>query len=570
MYKDYFGFREVPFSIVPSSRYLFLSQRHREAMQHLQAGLGQGGGFAMLTGEVGTGKTTVAKAMLASLDDKTASGLILNPTFSSQDLLEAICDEFSIDYPPQASLKQLSQAIYQYLQHNELQGINTLVVIDEAQHLSAEVLEQLRLLTNLETDDRKLLKVLLIGQPELQQKLRTTQLRQLAQRITGRYHLLPLSEGETRQYIEFRLSTAGGDASLFSKSAVAVINKASQGIPRLINLIGDKALQYAYHSGEKRVSKSTAHKACEDILSFQAPGVGNSTQESALRQAISHYALPALLGVSVAAGLYWKGTDALSWAQQTILPTKTSQIASETTVTQPVVIAEPALEPIAQSVRSQTDYPVELLQSLFRRDDKIAAIQELYALWGYQAGVLDGMCESGANSLFQCQKYLGTLGQIIEQNLPVVMPLYHLGDESYVVLYSANGDEVEVLNGRERIVMPKSWLEALWTGEYYSIWQRDIYTTLRLNQQGEQVAILDSKLSQVLGEPASGSDVFDKALERKVELFQRWQKMDVDGIAGRNTLKKLELMTQTDAPTLNAPMSKEPMLNMDEPQEVLQ
>lgn len=565
MYKDYFGFLEVPFSIVPSSRYLFLSQRHREAMQHLQAGLGQGGGFAMLTGEVGTGKTTVAKAMLASLDDKTASGLILNPTFSSQDLLEAICDEFSIDYPPQASLKQLSQAIYQYLQHNEQQGINTLVVIDEAQHLSAEVLEQLRLLTNLETDDRKLLKVLLIGQPELQQKLRTTQLRQLAQRITGRYHLLPFSEGETRQYIEFRLSTAGGDASLFSKSAVAVINKASQGIPRLINLIGDKALQYAYHSGEKCISKSTAHKACEDILSFQAPGVGNHAQDSALRQAMSRYALPALLGISVAAGLYWKGADALLWVQQSVLQTQTlqanaPQVASESELTEPVAIIEPTPDSLVQSDRIQTDYPVALLQSLFRRDDKIAAIQELYAVWGYQAGVLDGMCESGANNLFQCQKYLGTLEQIIEQNLPVVMPLYHLGDESYVVLYRVKGDEVEVLNGRERIAMPKSWLEALWTGEYYSIWQRDIYTTLRLNQQGEQVAILDSKLSQVLGEPASGSDVFDKALERKVELFQRWQRMDVDGIAGRNTLKKLELMTQNGAPTLSG----------DEPKEVLQ
>ncbi|GMQ47642.1 AAA family ATPase [Vibrio sp. 10N] len=565
MYKDYFGFLEVPFSIVPSSRYLFLSQRHREAMQHLQAGLGQGGGFAMLTGEVGTGKTTVAKAMLASLDDKTASGLILNPTFSSQDLLEAICDEFAIAYPPQASLKQLSQAIYQYLQDNEQQGINTLVVIDEAQHLSAEVLEQLRLLTNLETDDRKLLKVLLIGQPELQQKLRTTQLRQLAQRITGRYHLLPLSEGETRQYIEFRLSTAGGEAALFSKSAVAVINKASQGIPRLINLIGDKALQYAYHSGEKRVSKSTAHKACEDILSFQAPGVGNSESTSAVQQAISHYALPALLGITVAAGLYWKGEEALLWAQQTLKQEDRIQeseaLNNDTPASLPVVSAPVVEKPVsntpATSPVAQSQYPVELMQSLFKRDDKIAAIQELYAVWGYQAGVLDGMCESGSNSLFQCQKYLGTLEQIIEQNLPVVMPLYHLGDESYVVLYRVKGDEVEVLNGRDRIVMPKGWLESLWTGEYYSIWQREIYTTLRLNQRGEEVAILDSKLSQVLGEPLLGSDVFDKALERKVELFQRWQKMDVDGIAGRNTLKKLELMTQTDAPSLKRDDSQE-------------
>lgn len=550
MYKDYFGFREVPFSIVPSSRYLFLSQRHREAMQHLQAGLGQGGGFAMLTGEVGTGKTTVAKAMLASLDDKTASGLILNPTFSSQDLLEAICDEFSISYPEQASLKQLSQAIYQYLQHNEQQGINTLVVIDEAQHLSAEVLEQLRLLTNLETDDRKLLKVLLIGQPELQQKLRTTQLRQLAQRITGRYHLLPLSEGEARQYIEFRLSTAGGETSLFNKSAVAAINNASQGIPRLINLIGDKALQYAYHSGEKRVSKSIALKACEDILSFQAPGVGNTAKSttSLWRQAIGQYALPAVLGVCVAAGLYWKGADALSWVQHswaslqaTDAPNETATV--ETQVDSLAVIAE-------ESKPQQTLYPAELIPQLLNRDDKIAAIQELYAVWGYRASVLDGMCDSETNGLFQCQKYLGTLEQITAQNLPVVMPLYHKGREGYVVLYRVAGDEVEVLNGTQRIAMPKAWLESLWTGEYYSIWQREIYSTLRLNQQGEQVLLLDSKLSQVLGDQPTGSDVFDKTLERKVEIFQRWQNMDVDGIAGRNTLRQLELMTQTDAPSL--------------------
>ena len=178
MYKEYFAFNEHPFSIVPSSRYLFLSQRHREAMQHLQAGLGEGGGFALLTGEVGTGKTTVARAMLAALDDKTRAGFILNPTFSDIELLEAICDEFAIQYQQPASLKQLSQAIYQFLLNNHAQGVNTLLVIDEAQHLAADVLEQLRLLTNLETDSRKLLKVLLIGQPELQQKLQLPQLRQ--------------------------------------------------------------------------------------------------------------------------------------------------------------------------------------------------------------------------------------------------------------------------------------------------------------------------------------------------------------------------------------------------------
>ncbi|MCG9665721.1 AAA family ATPase [Vibrio mediterranei] len=551
MYKDYFGFYEVPFSIVPSSRYLFLSQRHREAMQHLQAGLGQGGGFAMLTGEVGTGKTTVAKAMLASLDDKTASGLILNPTFSSQDLLEAICDEFSLSYPERASLKQLSQAIYQYLIDNDQQGINTLLVIDEAQHLSAEVLEQLRLLTNLETDDHKLLKVLLIGQPELQDKLRTTQLRQLAQRITGRYHLLPLTEGETRQYIDFRLSMAGGDISLFSKGAVAAINNASQGIPRLINLIGDKALQYAYHSGEKKVSKSLAHKACEDILSFQAPGVGHSVQNTGggLSELLSTYAMPALLGIAVAGGLYWKGAEGLAWL---------SSLSNQQQVAEPVSASSSSSKEVIIPVNNVDEpYPKELLQDLFKRKDKISAIQELYAVWGYKAGVLDGMCEESPSSSFECQKYLGTLSQIEQQNLPVVMSLYLDGRQSYVVLYQVSDDQVQVLNGQQRISLPKSWLEQLWTGEYYSIWQRELQTTLRLNQQGAQVRLLDEKLSKVLGGTPSGSDIFDEALKRKVEVFQRWQNIDVDGIAGRNTLRKLELLTQNNPPSIEAKQNQE-------------
>ncbi len=210
MYLNFFGFDELPFSIVPNARYLYLSQRHQEAIVHLQAGLGDGGGFAMLTGEVGTGKTTVARAILASLPGKTRAGMILNPTFSDLELLEAICDEFELNYPKKATLKKLTQVLHEFLLAEHAQGIQVLLMIDEAQHLAPDVLEQLRLLTNLETENHKLLKVLLIGQPELQEKLRMPQLRQLAQRITGRYHLLPLSEEQSADYIRFRLEQAGG------------------------------------------------------------------------------------------------------------------------------------------------------------------------------------------------------------------------------------------------------------------------------------------------------------------------------------------------------------------------
>lgn len=228
----------------------------------------------MLTGEVGTGKTTVSKAMLSALGEETKAALILNPTYSNQDLLEAICDEFGIEYPESASLKVLTQSIQRFLLDNYAGGFQTLLIIDEAQHLLPDVLEQLRLLTNLETDSQKLLKVLLIGQPELQAKLQTTELRQLAQRITGRYHLLPLNRAEVSEYIEFRLGLANGAQSTFEPAAIKIIAKYTQGIPRLINLICDKSLQYASQSGVKVVSKARAEQACQDVMAFQAPVQG--------------------------------------------------------------------------------------------------------------------------------------------------------------------------------------------------------------------------------------------------------------------------------------------------------
>jgi general secretion pathway protein A len=556
MYKDYFGFFEVPFSIVPSSRYLFLSQRHREAMQHLQAGLGDGGGFAMLTGEVGTGKTTVAKAMLASLDDKTCAGLILNPTFTSQDLLEAICDEFHLNYPEQATLKQLSQCIYQFLQLNDSKGIQTLVVIDEAQHLAADVLEQLRLLTNLETDDRKLLKVLLIGQPELQEKLRTTQLRQLSQRITGRYHLLPLTEGEIRQYIEFRLSTAGGNMGVFTRSAIATLARDSQGIPRLINLLADKSLQYAFHSGVKQVSKDIAQKASQDVLSFQAPNFSSAAQEPYSRQtSYLSYAIVSVLGLGIATGVYWQTDNIVPYLDKL---RSSDSLESQSIEPLAATLPEPAFSPeeVTETHEHLSAKPAESLlppaleQALRESTDQVQAVRELYKLWGYQASVMDGICEGKSNGLFQCRSYLGSIAQIEAMNFPVVLQLSYEQRRSYTVLYRLDDTLAELLVAGQRVQVPRAWVEQVWYGEYISIWQRQLSETLREHDQGPQVRILDDKLSQVLGDKPLGRDIFDSALKQKVQVFQRWQNMDVDGIAGKNTLKRLELLTQTEAPEL--------------------
>ena len=548
MYKEYFGFVEMPFSIVPNSRYLFLSQRHQEAMQNLQAGLGEGGGFAMLTGEVGTGKTTVAKAMLSSLDRHTQAGLILNPTFSNTDLLEAICDEFEVEYPEQASLKQLSQAIYYFLLDSHAEGIQTLLVIDEAQHLAADVLEQLRLLTNLETDSRKLLKVLLVGQPELQQHLQTTQLRQLAQRITGRYHLLPLNIEETGKYIAFRLETAGGEQMLFSNRSVKLIAQYTHGIPRLINLVCDKALQLAFHDGEQTPSNETVNKACQQVMAFQAEvyHVDKPRAASAIPKLVQ-YAGAATLSVALAMATFnFAPTYIDSWL--TTEPSNEAQTVSSAKMQRSLVVDMP--KAVAEPETDKFALPLHIQQHLMQGTNRSLAIKDLYTLWGYQSSLRDGLCLSEPQSVFVCEQQQSSLDDLLELGVPVVLNLDIEQESVFAVLYGVSQDSVELLVNEKLLVMPKQSLEQIWQGDYVAIWKQPLRETLKEGYQGEAVALLDLLLSEVLGEVVSGSDVFDYELKMKVEAFQTWQSMSVDGIAGQRTLARLQRLAQLDSPKL--------------------
>lgn len=246
---------------------MFMSDRHREALAHLTYGFGETGGFALLTGEVGTGKTTVSRCLLEQLPDNTQLAFILNPALSAQELLATLCDELKIRYRKTgATLKTLTDKIQEKLLKNHSDGLNTVLIIDEAQHLQAEVLEQLRLLTNLETNTKKLLQVILIGQPELQHLLQRQDLRQLAQRITARYHLLPLNKQEVDQYIKHRLDVAKCHRKLFSPTAVNKIHKITQGVPRLINLLCDRSLAIAYGNNASLVDKKTVVLAASEIF----------------------------------------------------------------------------------------------------------------------------------------------------------------------------------------------------------------------------------------------------------------------------------------------------------------
>lgn len=267
MYNEYFGFKESPFSIAPDPRYLFMSEQHREALAHLMYGLNSDGGFVLLTGEVGTGKTTVCRCLLEQVPDNFAIAFIFNPKLTVQELLATICDEFRIQYPEDtASIKVFIDLINAYLLDSHAKGRKAVLIIDEAQNLSADVLEQLRLLTNLETNQRKLLQIMLIGQPELRDKLSRPQLRQLSQRIIARYHLAALSQKDISAYVSHRLSVAGLQDQLFTDSVLNRLYRLSGGVPRLINVLCDRALLGAYVQNNNQVNTSTLTKAAHEVL----------------------------------------------------------------------------------------------------------------------------------------------------------------------------------------------------------------------------------------------------------------------------------------------------------------
>ncbi len=242
MYYDFFGFREPPFSIAPDPRYLYLSERHKEALAHLMYGIQGQGGFIVITGEVGTGKTTMSRCFIENVPDHVDIALILNPRLSARELLSSICDELGIAHPAGSTIKRLVDLINQDLLKAHAAGRHKVLMIDEAQNLSADVLEQLRLLTNLETAEKKLLQIVLLGQPELQELLARPELRQLNQRVTARYHLEALDRSEVQAYVRYRISVAGQRGEIFSESAIRALYRVSGGIPRLINLISDRAL----------------------------------------------------------------------------------------------------------------------------------------------------------------------------------------------------------------------------------------------------------------------------------------------------------------------------------------
>ena len=265
VYLEYYGLTEPPFTITPNPRFLFFSGKHREALNHLLFGIRERKGFVQLTGEVGCGKTTLCRALLEQLGDDVSTALILNPVLDADQLVKAVAMEFGLDVKGMDRLETVA-VINNFLLHQLATGRETVLIIDEAQDLTNELLEQVRLLSNLETDERKLLQIVLMGQPELRKRLNAHGLRQLRQRITVRYHLNPLRQAEVAQYVQHRLQVSGSKgAPYFTRPALWRIYQYSKGIPRLVNAVCDKALLAGFVEQRDRIDFGMIGRALREL-----------------------------------------------------------------------------------------------------------------------------------------------------------------------------------------------------------------------------------------------------------------------------------------------------------------
>jgi general secretion pathway protein A len=534
MYASFFGLNEKPFSITPDPRYLFLSERHAEALAHLVYGINEAGGFIQLTGEVGTGKTTVVRSLLAQAPKHAEIALILNPRMTPAEFLLAICEELGISVAPESegSLKDLVDLLSYHLLGAHAEGKRIVLVVDEAQNLAPEVLEQVRLLTNLETETQKLLQIILIGQPELRELLGRSELRQLAQRITGRYHLDPLSGEESAAYVRHRLRVAGSTREIFTNGALREIQRLSGGVPRLINIIADRALLGAFTEDRHVVTGSVVRRAAGEVF-------GRTLQPRWLPWT----AAGAAAAVAVVSAVLLVPRVLSRPATPAALPAALAVAAAPTPVTAPQAPA-PTLDALLAQYDAETD------------PDN--AFNKLFALWGmrYVAGRVDP-CTQALQAGLECLTQRGSLAQLRLFNRPAVLNVIDsTGRAHQLVLAGLDDEHAHVdLGGAQREIGIGD-LSRSWFGDYVLLWKPAAGDSqpLALGARNARVKWLRDSLRRVNGLPSEepGSDRYDAALVTLVEDFQRKHRLAVDGIAGVQTQVALDAaLNDTATPFLH-------------------
>ncbi len=562
MYHQYFGLKEAPFSIAPNPVYLFMSRRHKEALAHLLYGVNHGGGFVLLTGEVGTGKTTVSRALLKQLPQNTDLAYILNPTLSAVELLATICDELKVtDIKDATSLKELSDRLHQFLLENHAQGRNTVLIIDEAQHLDYKVMEQIRLLTNLETDEKKLLQIVFIGQPELNELLAKPELRQLAQRITARFHIEPLTLAEAQAYIRHRLMVAGMPASqtLFGASAVKMIHTATDGIPRLINVICDRALLGAYTHNRPMVDAEIAKAAIAES-SHRPARNPNPKLPNIMVWGLSALLVVVLVGMLIAKigrdrpdlglpeialteqGQIMREAD-VAKAESAIVPAKASSISGVDSEPQSQAQAQAQSQPKPKPDNATDSVEQTLYRTSFSlKKDAVNALQQALSVF---TGDFDQPCRQLKSFGVRCQTMdFRSWQEFTHHNRPAVLRLDIDDQQRYLAVVATSG------NNRLQVVSSDgtqhTWqmfqLGQYWSGQTDLLWQPPNSYTALLNpgDRSPFVRWLANSFAKLDDQTQPLAEFeYNQSLERRVMFFQSNNAIPANGIVDLNTVLKI-------------------------------
>ena len=547
MYTSFFGLREKPFAITPDPRYLYLSERHAEALAHLLYGINEAGGFIQLTGEIGTGKTTVIRSLLEQLPGHADVALILNPRVTPAEFLLTICEELHVHVPEsgRGSTKVLMDLLGRHLLDTHARGRRVVLIVDEAQNLGTETLEQVRLLTNLETATTKLLQIILIGQPELRDLLDRPELRQLAQRITGRYHLSPLSQAETAGYVKHRMRVAGATAEAYTPTALREVHRLSHGIPRVINVICDRALLGAFTQEDHRVGATLIRQAASEVYGRPIPAPW-------LKWATAGALTAALVFVSL--GL---------WALFADRADLTAAVPSpEATAAADPLPATPDPSP-APAALPEAAVPLEQLLVRHGNDTTTeAALGKLFGLWGITYDPARGRgCDQAVTQGLECLFQKGSWAQLRTLNRPAILTLTDDVGRMHQVVLTALDDEYATFElGNETRDVSITVASRYWFGDFLLLWRPPmaVARVLTPGSRGADVRWLRESLRAAQGLPPApaGNDLYDDDLARLVQDFQRQHRLTVDGVAGVQTQIVLDtVLSATGSPTIVAPVA---------------
>lgn len=601
MYEQHFNFSASPFTIAPNPRYLYLTDQHREALAHLAYGLQEKGGFVLLTGEVGTGKTTVCRCLLGRIPDHVDLALILTPTLGAEELLESICQEFGIEVRQGATAKVLTDALHHYLLDVHARGRRAVVMIDEAQDLDVQVLEQLRLLTNLETDEAKLLQIILLGQPEFLEKLRQPELRQLSQRIVARFHLVALKAGEVRAYIDHRLGLVGGSAAIFPSAVVSRIARLSKGVPRLINLLCDRALLGCYVQNQLQVDSRTLRRAAREVLgSPVAAGRMRRWHRRFLPSSAGGRSFTVAVAAVLLAGVVLVRFDPAWWQDisssardisSSAVEAVTVAFAHATLQTDTLPLGEPIADPAddrppLDSPESVAPAPTEVLAEapteaptdadavvsatpgqppapltwtalVGRGGTEADAYRALFRQWDIDYSPGDGgtPCQLAVENQLDCWHKSGGFDDLKRLNRPVLLKMISdAGRPFYAALLGVDGATLRLGIGDHSAQVSLDRFERAWTGEFTVLWRRPpgFVQTLRPGQASDFTAWVEERMSRFDGRKVgvSRSRVYAFDLSSRVQVLQRRCGLAVDGLVGRETVM-----------LINGLLSKAPLLS---------